>query len=243
MSVFELTDISFAYIEQPAVRKVSFSVEEGTFVGIVGPNGSGKSTLLKMMDRLIAPDEGTLSLNGRPLASYKRRDIAREIALVPQTFSLDFQFTAREVIEMGRYARKGSGNHRWSVQELLDGPPVVAGPLARVAAHLDHFSRRELEVQAEGLRHEGYLARDVPALVGGERASVERQGPFVRRDEPVHHLEQGALAAAVRSHDAHEGAFLDAERHLSDGRLLDIGERYVSQLEDRHLRSSSSAGR
>jgi|SRR5450759_1180895 len=126
MSVFELTDISFAYIEQPAVRKVSFSVEEGTFVGIVGPNGSGKSTLLKIMDRLIAPDEGTLSLNGRPLASYKRRDIAREIALVPQTFSLDFQFTAREVIEMGRYARKGSGNHRWSVQELLDKLEIAA---------------------------------------------------------------------------------------------------------------------
>jgi iron complex transport system ATP-binding protein len=99
-------EASFAYdAERPVLKRVSFDVRPGDFVGVVGPNGSGKSTLLDLIDGLLAPVEGAVLVNGRPTREYRRRDMAREIALVPQHFALEFDLTVRDVVEMGAYCR------------------------------------------------------------------------------------------------------------------------------------------
>jgi iron complex transport system ATP-binding protein len=99
-------EASFAYdAERPVLKRVSFDVRPGDFVGVVGPNGSGKSTLLDLIDGLLAPVEGAVLVNGRPTRAYRRRDMAREVALVPQHFALQFDLTVRDVVEMGAYCR------------------------------------------------------------------------------------------------------------------------------------------
>lgn len=98
--------VSFAYPEHPVLDEVTVAIERGDFLGIVGPNGSGKSTFLNVVDGLLRPDSGTVRLDGRPVASYPRRELARVVALVPQHFSLDFDFTVLEVVEMGHYCRQ-----------------------------------------------------------------------------------------------------------------------------------------
>ena len=101
-----MQEAAFAYDpERPVLKALSFDVRAGDFVGVVGPNGSGKSTLLDLIDGVLAPVSGAILVNGRPTREYRRRDIAREVALVPQHFALEFDLTVREVVEMGAYCR------------------------------------------------------------------------------------------------------------------------------------------
>ena len=101
--VVSVRDVAFAYDERPVLRRISFDLEAGDFAGIVGPNGSGKSTLIDLVDGILRPDEGDVLVAGRSTARYRRRDMAREVALVPQHFDLDFDLAVREVVEMGAY--------------------------------------------------------------------------------------------------------------------------------------------
>jgi len=128
MPLIELDRITFSYDDTPAINGLSLSVGEGDFLGIVGPNGSGKSTLLKLIDGLLAPDQGSSLISGRPADQYGRRELARKLAIVPQSYTLDFDFTARQVVEMGRYCRKGEPG-RAVVNELLErmGVEALAG--------------------------------------------------------------------------------------------------------------------
>ena len=101
--VVSVRDVAFAYDERPVLRRISFEVEAGDFAGIVGPNGSGKSTLIDLVDGILRPDAGDVLVAGRSTGSYRRREMAREVALVPQHFDLDFDLAVREVVEMGAY--------------------------------------------------------------------------------------------------------------------------------------------
>ncbi len=127
--IVSLRDVAFAYDERPVLRRISFDLEAGEFVGIVGPNGSGKSTLIDLVDGLLRPDEGDVLVAGRSTGAYRRRDMAREVALVPQHFDLDFDLAVSEVVEMGAYCHgKGAATcgdardtlARLGVAELAD---------------------------------------------------------------------------------------------------------------------------
>jgi iron complex transport system ATP-binding protein len=90
-----------------ALDSVTMEFEKGGFYGLLGPNGSGKSTLLRLLTGTFTPQEGTVYVKDKPLASMKRRDLARLIAFVPQDFQMDFPFTVYEMIMMGRFSYQG----------------------------------------------------------------------------------------------------------------------------------------
>jgi DNA-binding Lrp family transcriptional regulator len=72
------------------------------FVTIIGPNGSGKSTLLKTLSKLILPDKGSILLDNTNLLKLKPLELARQMAVVPQTFAIDFPFNVLETVLMGQ---------------------------------------------------------------------------------------------------------------------------------------------
>src|SRR5688500_16970599 len=76
-----------------SLRGVSVALEPGSLTGLLGPNGCGKTTLLKVLAGVLAPHEGTVTLEGQPLAGMARRDVARRIAVVPQETHPAFDFT------------------------------------------------------------------------------------------------------------------------------------------------------
>src|SRR5262249_20372850 len=71
-------------------------------VALVGPNGAGKSTLLKILSGLIHGYTGDAEFSGQPLSRFKRVDLAKRVALVPQETHVVFPFTASEIVLMGR---------------------------------------------------------------------------------------------------------------------------------------------
>ncbi len=101
---FDLQQVDFSYQDTRIFRALNMSFDYGCFYGILGPNGSGKTTLLDLVCRHLEPDCGRILLDGRPLRSYKRRHLARKLALVPQQYVIGFPFSVREVVLMGRYA-------------------------------------------------------------------------------------------------------------------------------------------
>ncbi len=116
----------------------------GRLTVIVGPNGAGKSTLLRVLSGDIAADAGEVSMLGRPLPRWRRAEIARRRAVLPQTCALNFSFRVKDVVRLGR----------------LPFPPS--------AADRDIAARALEEV---GLS--GFSDRLYPDLSGGEQRRVQ----------------------------------------------------------------------
>jgi putative ABC transport system ATP-binding protein len=85
--LFELRDVSLSRGDRRVLDGVGAEIHPGA-TAIVGPSGSGKSTLLRLLNRLVDPDEGTISYRDRPLSAYDPLALRREVSLVPQLPSL-----------------------------------------------------------------------------------------------------------------------------------------------------------
>ncbi len=102
-SVYTIRDGCFGYTNTPVLDDINLSISRGKFYGLIGPNGSGKTTLLDMLATTTRPDRGEVLFKNRPVASYRRQELARLIALVPQDFTLGFDYTVFDVVLMGRH--------------------------------------------------------------------------------------------------------------------------------------------
>jgi iron complex transport system ATP-binding protein len=155
----------------PVFDHVDLEVADGEVLCVLGPNGIGKSTLLRCLSGLLRPDRGTVLLQGRPLATMARPEVAKLLALVPQSHQTVFAFPVRLMVEMGRAPHLG-----W-----FDAP----GPEDR--------ERAEAAMRDLGIAH---LA-DAPytEISGGEQqlvqiARVLTQDPkLLILDEPTAHLD------------------------------------------------------
>ena len=79
------------------LHDVCFSLEPGTWTGLIGPNGSGKTTLLRALGGLV-DIEGRVELEGRPIREWSPRDMARRVAFVRQSHPLTFDFRVDELV-------------------------------------------------------------------------------------------------------------------------------------------------
>lgn len=95
-------NISFAYAGTPTLTDVDFALGCGALRALLGPNGSGKTTLLKILTGILPPARGIVKYQDVDLKSMSRREIARRVALVPQELNLQFGFTVRQMVMLGR---------------------------------------------------------------------------------------------------------------------------------------------
>lgn len=88
------------------LEDVSATLRPGRFTVILGPNGAGKSTLLSLLSAQRRPDAGQVLLDGAPLAGMSAHKLALRRAVMPQESAVAFDFTVREVVELGRYPHR-----------------------------------------------------------------------------------------------------------------------------------------
>lgn len=116
MKILEVENVSFGYGGKPALRKATFSLEKGDFLGVIGPNGAGKTTLVKLVLGLLRPDSGSIKLFGEDVSGFRGWP---RIGYVPQkatNFDQNFPATVFEVASMGRFQRAGM-MHRLSARD------------------------------------------------------------------------------------------------------------------------------
>jgi len=94
--------IDCAYGSVEILKDINFKVKSGQFLGILGPNGSGKTTLLKSISKVLKPKKGAILIDDKDIYKMKNLDLARQMAVVPQTSPVSFDFTSLEVVLMGR---------------------------------------------------------------------------------------------------------------------------------------------
>jgi len=132
--------------ERVLLDAVDLELRPGQVHALLGPNGAGKSTLLRLLAGELKPQDGSIELNSRMLATLAPRELAGQRAVLPQAHSLSFAFTAAQVVSLGRL-------------------PAV-----------QHAPEREAQIVREALELAGVadLAdRSYPTLSGGERARVQ----------------------------------------------------------------------
>jgi iron complex transport system ATP-binding protein len=125
-----LADAGLRIDDRWLVRHISIALQPGRFTVLIGPNGSGKSTVLRLLAGLWTPTEGRAEVDGRPLATLPRRELARRVAVVPQDTHLAFAFTVREAVAMGRHAHVGrfareTARDREAVQQAMQRADVA----------------------------------------------------------------------------------------------------------------------
>jgi cobalamin transport system ATP-binding protein len=176
-------DVTFAYrgTARPVLRGVSLEVPARGFIGVLGPNGSGKTTLLRVLAGTLRPSSGSVTLDGVDVARVPRVELARRMAVVPQETRLAFDFTALEVVLMGRYPHLGA----FEVEGAAD--------LAIAREALAATGTRELEDRAFNTLSGGEKQRVIIASALAQIRS--RPGspvqPLMLLDEPTTALDLG----------------------------------------------------
>lgn len=103
MEILTITDLATGYGKMKISQHLSHTFKKGTITSIIGPNGCGKSTLLKTLARILPAINGQLLLDGKSLADYSSKEIARELAILSQTPENDIDLTVFDVVSFGRY--------------------------------------------------------------------------------------------------------------------------------------------
>jgi iron complex transport system ATP-binding protein len=221
-SIIRIEAVGFSYPERQIFSGLTLSLEEGEILGLIGPNSSGKTTLLKLMDGLLHPRQGKVLLREQELSRIPRPEVARMIAVVPQTMEVPFSFTVGEIVLMGRaphLTRFG-----WEKRKDLD---IARGAMALTdVAGLEERTFWEL---SQGEKQRVLIAR-----------ALAQEPDVILLDEPTSHLDinhQVEINELIRS--------LNLERKLTVLHIshdLNLASEYCHRVVLLHKGSVFSVG-
>jgi iron complex transport system ATP-binding protein len=223
MVLLTIGGIDCSYGSINVLKDVNFAVKSGEFLGILGPNGSGKTTLLRSISRVLKPHKGTILIDDKDVYKLKTVEVAKQLAVVPQETPVTFDFTALEVVLMGRNPHMP----RFKMESKED--------LA--------IARNSMELT----RTWEFADRPVTELSGGERQRViiaralTQEPKILLLDEPTTHLdisnqleimdlikhlcETKKLLIVAVFHDFNLAArYCDSIILLNDGKIVAVGK-------------------
>lgn len=162
-------DLIKSYGEKTVVNEVSFKVPKGKVLSLIGPNGAGKSTVMGMISRLIAKDAGVIDFEGRDLARWKSKELAKHLSILTQHNHIQMKLTVRELVAFGRFPYSGSR--------------LTAEDNAMIDRAIDYMELREFEDQYIDELSGGQRQRAYIAMV------IAQDTQYVLLDEPTNNLD------------------------------------------------------
>lgn len=206
--------LTLSYGSRTVLDGISVDFAAGRWSAVVGPNGCGKSTLLRALAGLLRARSGTISLHGRDLHSWPRRERARRLAWLAQSSS-STDLTGSEVVSLGRFAHGGwLGARQQADDAAIRRAMIATGSLA--------WMQRRLSSLSGGERQRVYLAR-----------ALAVEAKVLLLDEPTTHLDpphQEDVVRLLREQSRVNGvcvvsAIHDLSLALAADRLIVIGAR------------------
>jgi len=152
--VFQAEEVDFRYpgAGRPTLSEISLEVLPGSVFALLGPNGSGKSTLIRVLLGVVTPQRGRAVFRGRAVPDWGRRELAREVGVVPQVEEFHFPTTVREVVAMGRYPHLGL----WRGEGARDRE-AIRGAMERCG--VEELAHRSMDALSGGERQRVRIAR------------------------------------------------------------------------------------
>lgn len=173
--VIEIENVTVSYRECVALKDVSLTVKEGTFLGAIGPNGAGKTTLLTTINGLGKIVSGTVKVFGLDLKKNERQ-LRKEIAYVPQSSNIDprLPISVHDVVKIGRVGRVGlCRNLKNNDYQKIDSALDLVGIINLRDRPIGHLSAGEQQKVA--------IAR-----------ALAQEPKIMLLDEPTSNLDPGA---------------------------------------------------
>ena len=171
MTTMKVDDLKYVYGKHVVLDGLDIDIREGEILGILGPNGCGKTTTLKNLNKNLSPMGGCVLLDGTDLEDMSKKEIAQKVAVVPQTNEIQFSFTVRDIVSMGRMP----------FQRLMEGESsqdekIIDEAIRRTG--LEKFSERHINTMSGGERQRVIIAR-----------AIAQTPKILLMDEPTLHLD------------------------------------------------------
>lgn len=186
------------YEDRPALDGVSGTLPAGAVTVVVGPNGCGKSTLLRCLAGLVRPDAGEVLVGGDRVSALRPRELARRLAVLPQSPTAPPGLTVADLVARGR-----DPHRRWWDQWSARDEAVVEQVLERTG--LTDLRDRALETLSGGQRQRAWIGM-----------ALAQQTPVLLLDEPTSYLDvahQLDVLELVGSLAANDGTTVVAVLH------------------------------
>ena len=231
-TAIKLKKIGYAYANVSVLDAVSFDVQAGAFFVIIGPNGSGKTTLMKVIAGIIKSDKGSIKIHNRRLGAYSRKSLARIIAYVPQMNQIDFPFTVKEVVLMGRAPHLG-------LLGLTADKDIALANEAMVFTGIDHLAERRLDQLSGGECQRVFIARAICQspqiiLLDEPTASLDLAHQVRLMDLMQRLKDEKGVTVVMVSHDVNLAAMYgDNLLLLRNGQLVGLGSPQEVLTQDR----------
>ena len=162
MEAIKVTDLDVAYEQKYIIKNMNLEIPKGKITMIIGSNGCGKSTLLKTIARIITPKKGEIQLNGVSIQQQAPKEIAKKMAVLPQSPIVPSGLLVKELVSYGRFPYQSAmGGLKQEDVEMVNWAMKVTG--------IAEFAERPVDSLSGGQRQRAWiamaLAQDTEILV------------------------------------------------------------------------------
>jgi lipopolysaccharide export system ATP-binding protein len=218
MKSIAVRGLSKRYRHREVVKEVSFAVEPGEVVGLLGPNGAGKTTIFYMMVGLIAPDRGTVDLNGQDVTRLPMHRRARMgLGYLPQEPSVFRKLTVRDnILAFLEETELTAGEREERLSHLL-GEMRISHVGETMGFSLSGGERRRVEIARALVMSPSFLLLDVP-FAGIDPISVSDLQQIILR------LKEKGIGVIITDHNVRDTLKVcDRAYIISEGEILLAG--------------------
>ncbi len=171
MDIIKTENLNIGYEDVLIVEDLNLNIPKGKVTSIIGANGCGKSTILKTVGRILKPKKGAVYISGEEINNLSTKEIAKQMAILPQTPTAPSGLSVSELVSYGRFPhQKGFGNLTKEDKDIVSWALEVTS--------LTEFANREVDTLSGGQRQRVWIAM-----------ALAQQTDLILLDEPTTYLD------------------------------------------------------